>query len=34
MPKWVYGVTLSVIVAALAGEIFVWYHDRPSSYDE
>lgn len=34
MPKWVYGVMLSVIVAALAGEIFVWYHERPSSYDE
>ena len=34
MPRWFYGIALGVIVAALAGEAFVWYHDRPSSYDE
>jgi hypothetical protein len=34
MPRWVFSVSLSVIVAALVAGAFVWYTDRPSSYDE
>jgi len=34
MPRWVFGVSLSVIVAAMVAGAFVWYIDRPSSYDE
>jgi hypothetical protein len=33
MPRRFYGATLSVVAAAVAGA-FVWYTDRPSSYDE
>jgi hypothetical protein len=34
MPRWVFGASLSLIVAAMAAGAFVWYVDRPSSYDE
>jgi hypothetical protein len=34
MPRLVYGVTLSVVFAALVAGAFVWYIARPSSYNE
>jgi hypothetical protein len=34
MPRFVYSAALSVIFAALVAGAFVWYNDRPSSYDE
>ena len=33
MPRWAF-VSLSVIVAAIVAGAFVWYIERPSSYDE
>ncbi len=34
MLRWLFGIALSVIVAAVAAAAVVWYLDRPASYDE
>jgi hypothetical protein len=34
MLRWLFGTTLSVIVAAVAAAGVVWYFDRPASYNE
>jgi hypothetical protein len=34
MSKWLYSAALVVICAILVGEVFVWYHQSSSSYDE